>query len=256
MKTVAQSSIEELIGELQCLATASRRVGNHAIGDSVGQKASQLLTEIRQVFATATPPTEQATEGGVTTERDVRCHVAAPAQGETPHKVACRLLNESDPNNVDKWREVNAVEAIITPLVRELNEAKADVLRGIQRDAARLVEDTARAGELATLRQSVARLTQERDEARDQWRMSSVCRELQAKLTAAESELAELRKDRERLEWLENACTRLLDLDTDPDQPQRYRLEYWQGVNGHKAIEAETITQAIDAARNQQEKKE
>lgn len=50
MKTVAQSSIEELIGELQGLATASRRVGNHAIGNSIQEKASNLLIEIRQAF--------------------------------------------------------------------------------------------------------------------------------------------------------------------------------------------------------------
>lgn len=50
--------------------------------------------------------------------------------------------------------------------------------------------------EIATLRQTVARLTQELNEARD-------CgQRVDDKLAAAESELAELRKDRERLDWL------------------------------------------------------
>lgn len=175
----------------------------------------------------ATPPTEQATEGGVTTERDVRCHVPAVAQGETPHEVACRLLNESDPNNVDKWREVNAVEAIITPLVKELNEAKAERDQARQDLEERCAEnDRERAAHL----QAYQAVTRERDEAR-QWlaerpstelydravaRNVELCHRLAAvefefaadhnqleiERLAAESELAELRKDRETLKRL------------------------------------------------------
>lgn len=67
----------------------------------------------------------------------------------------------------------------------------------------------------------------------------------QAKAIAAADEG---KKDSRRLEFLEESMTRLVDLDTEPEQPQRIRLEFWQGVHGHKAVEAETVRAVVDLA--------
>jgi len=106
-------------------------------------------------------------------------------------------------------------------------------------------------GQLAAAQSEVGRLTKERDEALpSDMHFNALWQAAKSSLTAANAELVEARKDRERLDWLEEAATRIIGLDTDPDQPQRYRLEFWQGIHGHKAVEAETIRQAIDAALN------
>lgn len=58
-------------------------------------------------------------------------------------------------------------------------------------DPAALARELDRLADL--LPHTLERLVRERDEAREQWRMSSVCRELQAKLSAAQSAEREAR---------------------------------------------------------------
>lgn len=62
----------------------------------------------------------------------------------------------------------------------------------------------------AILLPTLERLVRERDEAREQWRMSSVCRELQANLSAVETERHDLQMRAERAEAMLRKAGRAL----------------------------------------------
>lgn len=163
-------------------------------------------------------PDAPAVTPGITTERDVRNTVtpwshpdevgyfpAAPAQGETPRTDAYQREFESGHGY---------------PLAVHVEFAKKQER------------------EIATLRAQVAQLTSERDEARD-------CgQRVDDKLAAAESELAELRKDKARLDWLfeRGLCWR----DCDKDNP------HWiVGPGTEWLYKVHNGRAAIDAALNQ-----
>lgn len=223
---------------------------------------------------TATPPTEQATEGGVTTERDVRCHVAAVAQGETPRTPPdwaqtperevqywrtlavdqSRILNRcmeaagmpGDACGYALWDKITHFQRTISELwkwsenqksvhERELNEAKARH----DRISNQLI------GKVLTLRRQLAQVEKERDAARRDY--DEKTHDLYNQLTAAESELAELRKDRERLDWLEKNLTHL-------NQFNKKQKKRW-AVNPSANYEYDvfdTLRSAIDAVMQQE----
>lgn len=76
-----------------------------------------------------------------------------------------------------------------------------------------------------------------RDEIKEQ---RSELSELRTKLALAEDAAAELRKDKERLDWLEDKC---FDLSAMDDYVCRYEIYV------HEKAETISVRQAIDAAR-------
>lgn len=196
--------------------------------------------------------TQPAVTPGITTERDVRNTVTpAPAQGDTPRMNA--FLNGRLPCST---LESELIEQGIR-LERELAESKAA--------AAGFLSDAQKAwAEGDTLRQQLAAVTQERDEAleaRQDWKLIADKRNdelaakgveygermerLRTRLTAAESELAALRQDRERLDWIQSR--KFTDIQIGEGVCVIVGTAYQFNNN---------LRAAIDSARNQQEGRE
>lgn len=181
---------------------------------------------------------------------DSRHNLPAVTQGETPRTDA-EAVDLSYHGKEKDWEQLHVPVPFARQLERELNEAKAEAEHFA-------IQLSNRHSEANDLRQSVAQLTSERDEARDfKEQLYIRLRERrrvffgdaeglyvpESLLTAAESELAELRLDRERLDWLESELLR----------------EMPYVAHGPVSLfrRNEPITRAaIDAARTQQENRE
>lgn len=299
------------------MTTQIHRITCYGCGIEIPQGALCADCWAKRAFpepeATANPPTEQATEEGVTTERDVRNHVAAVAQGETP-RIYEACLNWD--NTGDYRKRLVSVE-YYEQLKRELNEAKTlyaaslDTLKDMSAKVVQLIGAQDRMdAEIAMLTADLFRATSERDQARQD--LEERCAEndreraahLQAYQEACEerdaaraklggavmfgavggrlmtrifeaadmslenatdvelqlvrllSELAELRKDRERLDWLDaerekNAIA--LDGIAKRGLMKESRWAIHIQGRGFVAHQETGIRAAIDAARNQQE---
>lgn len=206
---------------------------------------------------------------------------SAPAQGETP-RIYEACLNWD--NTGDYRKRLVSVE-YYEQLKRELNEAKTlyaaalDTLKDMSAQVAQLTGAQDRMdAEIAMLTADLFRATSERDQARqdieercaenDRERAAHLqayqeaCKERDAarrdydkkthdlynQLTAAESELAELRLDRERLDWLEKNAAELRVEWDDGEAPLPWpeftvRIKDARSSPAHKSHRA-----AIDAA--------